>query len=156
MHRRWPRGLIALGLRPPRRPARRSNRRRHLERRKGQIEAQIASINARDQIARRKRETRANIVLGAVIRSHTALHPAFVPALVGILTVGLRRRADRELLASVLLLPQLVGGDEVETVTQPQNGTASPNVPRPAVPQRPGFGGMAAEVTMRRRVDITG
>jgi hypothetical protein len=155
MHRRWPRGLLAPGLRPPRRPASRGNRRRHLERRKGQIEAQIASINARDNVAQRKRETRANIVLGAVIRSHTALNPAFVPALVGILMVALRRRADRELLASVLGLPQLVGGDEEDTLPKLQSGTGSPDVPRPTSPQRPGLMGVAVEITVRRRVDVT-
>jgi hypothetical protein len=150
IRRKWPRGLLAPGISPPRHHGSRGRRRRHLERRKGQIEAQIASINARDQLARRKRETRANVVLGAVIRSHAAQHPAFVPMLFDILTVAMRRRADRELLASVLGLPALVGGADAGIPLQPETGASSPNVTRPEPPQRSAFGSMAAEVTVRR------
>jgi hypothetical protein len=76
--------------------------------------------------------------------------------LADILTVALRRRADRELLAAVLGLPQLVGGSEADTPPQLQSGVDSPGVLRPAPPRRPSLGAMAAEVTVRRRMDITG
>jgi hypothetical protein len=79
-----------------------------LERRKRQIEARLVSIKARDGIKKRKRETRANIVIGAVMRSHSALHPAFLTTLATILNIGVRRQTDRELLASILGVPRLI------------------------------------------------
>src|SRR5580658_2883750 len=78
-----------------------------LERRKRQIEARLVSIKAREQFTKRKRETRANIIIGAVMRSHVALHPAFLPTLTAIMEVGVRRSADRELLSAILGLPEL-------------------------------------------------
>ena len=50
-------------------------RRKRLERSKRQVEARIAKLDPRDRIAARKRETRANIVLGAVLRAHALLNP---------------------------------------------------------------------------------
>ena len=66
-------------------------------------------------------------VLGAVIRSHSALHPALAPALVGeILMVSLHAWGRPwELLASVLCLPQLLGGGETDTSPQPQGEAVS-------------------------------
>jgi hypothetical protein len=84
------------------------DRRAELEQRKRQLEARISALDARESIARRKRETRANIVLGAVMRAHAALNPSFAGELVGILDVGLRRPADRLLLAEILSLPRLM------------------------------------------------
>jgi len=68
----------------------------------------LASLNAREEVARRKQDIRANIILGAVIRAHVASHPAFMPTLLDVLSVGARRQPDRELLATVLGLPQLI------------------------------------------------
>ena len=97
---------------PDRRYRRNGQRRHRLKRRQQQIEAQIASIEAQEREVQRKREIRANIIIGAVMRSHAMLHRAFVPALTGILDVGVRRPADRELLASVLGMPKLARSAE--------------------------------------------
>ena len=82
-------------------------RRRQLEKRKRQVEARIAALDPRDKIAARKRDTRANIVLGAVLRSHMALNPSFGVELAHILDHNVRRAADRQLLAGVLGMSQL-------------------------------------------------
>lgn len=82
-------------------------RRKRLERRKRQVEARIAALDPRDKIAARKRDTRANIVLGAVLRAHMALNPSFGVELAHILDHNLKRPPDRELLASVLGMSQL-------------------------------------------------
>lgn len=82
-------------------------RRRQLEKRKRQVEARIAALDPRDKIAARKRDTRANIVLGAVLRSHMALNPSFRVELANILDHNVRRAADRQLLAGVLGIPEL-------------------------------------------------
>lgn len=118
MHRKGSRGQTGSGASSTGRMAGRDGRRDHLERRRKQIEAQISSIDARNEVERRKRETRANIIIGAVIRTHAALHPAFVPTLFGILAIGLRRQADRELLADILGLPQLAPDRESVAVGQ--------------------------------------
>jgi hypothetical protein len=149
MRRKWPRGLLAPGLRPPRNHVSRVRRRQHLERRKGQIEAQLASINARDQVVRRKRETRANIVIGAVIRSHAAFHPAFVPTLLAILSVALRRQADRELLASILGLPQLIEVDATAAQPNQVGGNEIPKASSVMEPQRSRIAQSASEITAR-------
>jgi hypothetical protein len=149
MHRKLSRELLAPGALPIGHDVGRIDRRNHLERRKHQIEARIASIDARNQASRRKRETRANIIIGAVMRSHAALHPAFAEALAGILTVAVRRRADRELLASILGLPQLTGGTDEVARPQPESG-ASAEISCPEAPQRSGFARHAMEITVRR------
>lgn len=82
-------------------------RRKRLERRKRQVEARIAALDPRDKIAARKRDTRANIVLGAVLRAHMALNPSFGTELAHILDNNLKRPPDRQLLASVLGMSQL-------------------------------------------------
>ncbi len=82
-------------------------RRRRLERSKRQVEARIAKLDPRDHIAARKRETRANIVLGAVLRAHALLNPVFGAALGEILDANLRRPADRQLLGAVLGMTHL-------------------------------------------------
>jgi hypothetical protein len=79
--------------------------------RKLEIEAQLASIEARKHLAGRKRETRANIIIGAVARTHATLDPGFAGQLAAILDRAVRRPADRELLASVLNLTRLAGAD---------------------------------------------
>jgi hypothetical protein len=122
----------------------RDGHRDHLEKRKDQIEAQIAALDARDEVARRKRDIRVNIILGAVIRAHAASHPAFMPTLVGILSAGVRRRADRELLAAALQLPQLADGSANDTRQRPTNG------PVAALPRRPALVPYAAQLTARR------
>jgi hypothetical protein len=83
-------------------------RRKQLELRKRQVEARIAALDPRDQIAARKRETRANIVLGAILRSHASLNPSFNLELAHILHTNVRRPADRTLLADVLGMSHLV------------------------------------------------
>jgi hypothetical protein len=148
MRQKWTKGLLAPGVSTPRNHFGGSGRRQHLERRKDQIDAQIASINARDQVARRKRETRANIVLGAVIRSHAAQHPAFMPTLVDVLVAGVRRRADRELLASVLGLPQLVGGSDSSIPSQSEGNAPDANA-QDIAPIRAGLRQHATEITAR-------
>jgi len=50
---------------------------KQLELRKRQVESRIAALDPRDQIAARKRDTLANIVLGAILRSHASLNPSF-------------------------------------------------------------------------------
>ncbi len=83
-------------------------RRARLETRKRQIEARISDLDARQRVEHRKKETRANIVLGAIMRAHASLHPAFGVELAHILDIGLRRPTDRQLLADVLGLPRLI------------------------------------------------
>ncbi len=129
MRRKWSRGPPGPGVFPIGHCVGRGLRRNHLERRKNQIEAQIGSIDAGDQAARRKRETRANVVIGAVIRSHAALHSAFMPILRGILDVAVRRPADRELLASILGLTQIAEGTEVAPHRRAEIHAAHSGVP---------------------------
>jgi hypothetical protein len=150
MHRNSGRGLVPPGVLPIGHHVGRLRRRHHLERRKHQIEAQIASINARDQASRRKRETRANIIIGAVVRRHAALHSAFATALGEILDVAVRRRADRELLASILGFPALAGGADAVAPAQTESGATHSNVARPAAPPRSGFARHATEITATR------
>jgi hypothetical protein len=144
MHRKWIKGQFVPGESATGRKVDRDGRRDHLERRKDQIEAQIASLNARDEVARRKRDTRANIILGAVIRAHAASHPAFMPMLADILSAGARRRPDRELLAAVLELPQLIDGSGNGGKQQPISGSGV------GQPHRPRLVPYAAEITARR------
>jgi hypothetical protein len=150
MRRKGSRGQVTPGASASGQQAGCDGRKDHLTRRKKQIEAQIASIDARDEAARRKRETRANIIVGAVMRAHAALHPAFVPALAGILSAGLRRRADRELLASILNLPQLFAGNDICTPQQPTREQDGCNMPGITQPLRPRLDEYAAEITARR------
>ncbi len=82
-------------------------RRDQLDRRKRQIEARLTALDPRDKLAARKRETRANIVLGAVLRAHMDHNPSFAAELAHILEHNLRRPADRQLLAGVLGMSQL-------------------------------------------------
>lgn len=133
----------ALTARPPALPmsacTRMSGRREHLLRRKTQIEAQLASIDARARQARRKRETRANIVIGAVLRSHATLNPGFAEQLAMILDSFVGRPTDRVLLAEVLAMPQLAQA--------PSPLPCAAAVTR--FPARPRFRGARIELTSR-------
>jgi hypothetical protein len=150
MRRNSGRGLLPPGVVPTRHHAGRGDRRHQLERRKHQIEARIASMDARDQVTRRKRETRANVIIGAVMRSHAALHPTFAEALASILAVAVRRQADRDLLASILGLPHLAPSGDPGPSPQPVDNVSGTETPGPAAPQRSRLRRYAAEITMRR------
>jgi hypothetical protein len=85
-----------------------------------------------------------------VMRSHAALHPTFAEALAGILAMAVRRQADRELLASILGLPQLTASGNAAASAQPEDNVAGAEAPRPEAPQRSRLRRYAAEITMRR------
>ena len=152
MHQKSRMGLLAPDVAPIEHHAGHADRRHHLEQRKHQIEAQIASIDARDQAVSRKRETRANIIIGAVMRSHAALHSAFATALADILDLAVRRRADRELLASVLGLPSLIGGSDPAVSPQPTSDAIRAQNLHAAPRLRSELRQYAAEITIRKHL----
>lgn len=117
-------------------------RRKRLERRRRQVEARIAALDPRDRIAARKRDTRANIVLGAVLRAHMALNPSFGVELANILDFNLKRLADRQLLGSVLGMSRLT--------------TSPPAAPLPSPLRGERLGRLAADITARRPAETAG
>jgi hypothetical protein len=133
-------------------------RRDRLLHRKTQIEAQLASIDARERLARSKRETRTNIVIGAIMRAHASLNPGFAEQLADILDNGLNRPADRALLAAVLGLSRLAPGEAGSSDRTPSQaplpcpsraaGAQAPDRPREVPPSR--LRQHAVEITARR------
>jgi hypothetical protein len=122
-----------------------------LEKRKRQIEARLISIRAREQFTKRKRETRANIIIRAIVRSHATLHPAFVPTLVNILDIGVRRQADRLLLASMLGLPEFPGSYNAVASPVAKSGHSARGSAGFELPQWTGLQHCVVEITDRYR-----
>lgn len=113
-------------------------RRHTLERRKRQLERRLAALDPQNNVMARKRETRAAIVLGKILRTHAILHPAFAVELRQILKVGTRRPADRELLGRVFGFPDLLSA-------------APPSAAGPGTDHKCSLRCVGAEITGRRR-----
>jgi hypothetical protein len=80
-------------------PAEASARRETLVRRKSQIEHQLAAFDAREQEAKRKRETRQKIIVGAAVLAHAQRDPSFAATLQSVLQRAVVRPKDRSFLA---------------------------------------------------------
>lgn len=73
-----------------------------LESRKKQIEAQLASLEAREREAARKRETRRKVVVGAAVLAHAELDPGFASLLRDVLAKAVQRPVDQKVIADLL------------------------------------------------------
>jgi hypothetical protein len=80
-------------------PAEASARRETLVRRKSQIEHQLAAFDAREQEAKRKRDTRRKIIVGAAVLAHAEVDPSFAVMLQSVLQRAVVRPKDRSFLA---------------------------------------------------------
>ena len=66
------------------------------------IEAELASLTAREREAERKRDTRRKIIIGAAVLAHTEIDPQFIVTLRHVLNRAVQRPADRETIADLL------------------------------------------------------
>ena len=66
------------------------------------IEAELASLTAREREAERKRDTRRKIIIGAAVLAHTEVDPQFIVTLRHVLNRAVQRPADRETIADLL------------------------------------------------------
>lgn len=73
-----------------------------LEARKKQIEAQLASLEARERDAARKRETRRKVIVGAAVLAHSEIDDAFATILREVLAKAVQRPADQQAIADLL------------------------------------------------------
>jgi hypothetical protein len=81
------------------------------------IEAELASLTAREREAERKRDTRRKIIIGAAVLAHTEIDPQFIVTLRHVLNRAVQRPADRETIADLLR-----GEDETpEAAAQPRS-----------------------------------
>ncbi len=85
-------------------PPRVSARRAFLLRRKERIENQLAAMDARVRISRRKRDTRRKIIVGAAVLAHARLDPVFADHLSDVLNRAIVRPRDRLLVAGQRVL----------------------------------------------------
>lgn len=75
-----------------------------LEERKKQIEAKLTSLNARERVMTKKRDTRRKVIVGAAVLAHAQRDSEFARRLQAVLTLAVEREGDREAIAD--LLPQ--------------------------------------------------
>ncbi len=116
--------------------------RQRLECRKRKIEAQLSDLNSRNNPVARKRETRANIIIGAVLRAHMSLNPSFRVELTHILHHNVHRPADRQLLANLLGMSQLE--------------SPPPNAPAESQLTRTRLAHLVADITARKAPEANG
>ena len=67
-----------------------------------QTQARLAALVAKQKTQERKLDTRRKIVVGSLVLTHAALHPAFADALRDILKAAVIRNTDKALLADWL------------------------------------------------------
>jgi hypothetical protein len=73
-----------------------------LEARKKQIEAQLASLAAREKQAAHKRDTRRKVIVGAAVLAHAEIDPRFAVLLRDILQRAVQRPADQANIVDLL------------------------------------------------------
>jgi len=100
-----------------------SERRALLAEKKRIIEAELASLDAREREAERKRDTRRKIIIGAAVLAHTEIDPQFIVTLRHVLNRAVQRPADRETIADLL------GGADEAPVPATQAGNQPPAPP---------------------------
>jgi hypothetical protein len=94
-----------------------------LAEKKKHIEAELASLAAREREAERKRETRRKVIVGAAVLAHTDVDPEFLVTLRHVLNRAVQRPADRETIADLL------GGEAEEPNVIAQGATLAPAPP---------------------------
>ena len=86
------------------------DRKSKLLQRKGQIEAQLRDLNARERSRERKMDTRRKVIAGALALEHAGIDPAFHAELFKLLNRYVARTPDRALFG----LPPREGNDNGE------------------------------------------
>lgn len=79
-----------------------SERIAQLEERKKQLEAKLASLNARERAGERKRETRRKIIVGGAVLAQAQHDPAFAALLREVLDKTVQRPTERAAIADLL------------------------------------------------------
>ena len=79
-----------------------SARRMILLRRKMQTENQLAAMDAREVVAKRKLANRRKIIIGAAVLAHAKIDPSFAAKLQEVLSLAVTRPGDREAIADQL------------------------------------------------------